>query len=174
MNTRDTFTRRISCKGYKPEQITERELNILLQAANASPVGMGRFESVKLTVIQNKALLDEIDAEGAAFFGDPALHPLYGAPTMILVSAKADDMELAMCNASCIIENMAIAAADIGLGACYIRGNIRAVRDQEKFRKAMKVPEDFIACGALITGYPEEEPEPRELAIDKFKVEYVK
>lgn len=174
MRTKEAMERRYSCKAYKPEQITERELNILLQAANAAPVGMGKHENVKLTVIQNRELLDRIDAEGARFFGNPQLHPLYGAPTMILVSVNADDVEVGMCNASCVIENMCIAAADLGLGACYIRGNIKAVRDDREICEAMKVPAGFVPAGAVIAGYPAAEESPRQLVTDKFAVEYVK
>lgn len=174
MKTREAMTLRYSCKSYKAQQITDRELDIILQGANAAPIGMGKTESVKLTVIQNRELLDKVDAEGAKFFGNPKLHPLYGAPTLILLSGDAADVELAMCNVSCIIENMMVTAADIGLGSCYIRGNIKAIRNNPELCAELKVPSGFLACGAVTLGYPSEDPTPRELVTDKFPVEFVK
>ena len=58
----------------------------LLKAANAAPVGMGHYESVHLTVVQNKDLLEKLNVGAAAFMGDPSLRPTYDAPTVIIVS----------------------------------------------------------------------------------------
>ncbi|MGN0659248.1 MAG: nitroreductase family protein [Emergencia sp.] len=174
MKTREAIARRCSCRAYKPYQISEKELNIVLQAGNAAPVGMGKYETLKMTVIMDGELLEKIDAEGSKFFGDPSVHPLYGAPVFILVSAQGDDVELGMCNASCIIENMALAAADIGLGSCYIRGNVKAVTYNKALCEEMKVPEGFVPCGGIVLGYPLKEPETRELVTDRIATEYVK
>lgn len=174
MKTKEAMAKRCSCRAYKPYQISEKELQIVLQGGNAAPVGMGKYETLKFTVIQNKELLDKIDAEGSKFFGDPDIHPLYGAPTLILVSGKADDIEVSMCNASCIVENMAITATDIGLGSCYIRGNIKAITYNKAICDEMKVPEGFVPCAGIILGYPVKEPELREMTAYKIQVEYVK
>lgn len=174
LKTKEAVARRCSCRAYKPYQISEKELNIVLQGGNAAPVGMAKYDTLKFTVIQNQELLDKIDAEGSKFFGDPNVHPLYGAPTLILVSGKADDVELSMCNASCVVENMAITATDIGLGSCYIRGNIKAITYNRELCEAMKVPEGFIPCAGITLGYPSKEPEEREMTADKIQVEYVK
>lgn len=174
MKTREAIAKRCSCKAYKDGQITDKELDIILQGANAAPIGMSRYDSVSLSVVQNRELLAKIDAEGAKFFGDASLHPLYGAPTMIVVSGDARDVELAMCNASCIIENMLITASDIGLGSCYIRGNIKAIRKNAEICRELKVPEGFLPCGAVILGYAAEDAEERDLVTDKFPVEFVK
>ncbi|MEE0742628.1 MAG: nitroreductase family protein [Emergencia sp.] len=174
LKTREAIARRCSCKRYKADQISEKELNIVLQGANAAPIGMGNYQSVRLTVVQDQTLLAEIDREGAKFFGDLNLHPLYGAPTLIVVSGDMEDIELAMCNVSCMIENMLIAATDIGLGSCYIRGNIKAIRNNRDICKQLKVPEGFLPCGAVILGYPAEMASERELVTDKFAVDYIR
>ena len=174
MELRETIAKRYSCRSYAPEQISEEDLNFILQAGNAAPVGMGKFETVKFTVIQNRELLDRIDTEGSKFFGDPQAHPLYGAPTLILVSVKADEAEVGMCNASCIIENMTLAATDLGLGSCYIRGNIVAIRDNEEICRQMKVPTGFMPAGALAVGHTEDEKIARKATMEKIAVEYVR
>lgn len=174
MKTKEAIANRRSCKAFRKEQITDRELNIILQGANAAPMGMGRYESVKLTVIQNEELLTHIDRKGAVFFGDASLHPLYGAPTMVVISGENKDVELAMCNASCIAENMLITASDLGLGACYIRGCLKAVREDEEICRLMKVPEGFLPCAGVILGYPKETPKAGELVTDKLATDFVR
>ena len=172
MKTIETIAKRCSCRAYRPEQITPEELKQLLQAANAAPVGMAKYETLKISVVQSRELLAEIDQEGAKFFGDPSMHPLYGAPTLIVISgfaADSDEREVSMCNASCLIENMHLAATELGLGSVYIRGCINAIRENRPLCEKLGVPEDFVLTGAIAVGYPCEEPETRELVTDKIE-----
>jgi FMN reductase (NADPH) len=85
METMKAIINRQSCRAYTGEQLTESELQTILKAANAAPVAFGYYDEVKLTVIQNPALLAKIDAAGATFFGNPNLKVRYNAPTLILV-----------------------------------------------------------------------------------------
>ena len=64
MNAMETIAKRCSCRAYRPEQITPEELKQLLQAANAAPVGMAKYETLKISVVQSRELLAEIDQEG--------------------------------------------------------------------------------------------------------------
>ena len=71
MNTMETICKRKSVRNYTGENITNEELSTILKAANASPVGMGQFDSLHLTVITNKELLNKIEKVTAAMFGKP-------------------------------------------------------------------------------------------------------
>lgn len=156
METMKAIERRQSCRAYTEEPISEAELEILLQAAYAAPVGMGQYETMRLTVIQNRALLNEIDRAAAEFFGDPAKHPLYGAGTLILVSAippAPPRAVLAYCNAGCIVENMALAATDLGLGSVYIFGSVNAVKLHPDIVEKLHLPEGFVPVSALAVGH---------------------
>lgn len=99
-------------------------------------------------------------------------HPLYNAPTFILFSGS--DGPMSLCNISCVIENMIIEAAELGLGSCYIMGNVAAVKGNAEIEKAVGMPEGFELCAGLILGYPAEEPQSRELVADKIPTEYFK
>lgn len=72
----ETICSRKSVRTYTGEQITEEQLNTILKAANAAPVGMGQYEGVHLTVITNTELLDRIDAAGAAMLAS-RIHTLF-------------------------------------------------------------------------------------------------
>ena len=87
MNVMDALTSRKSVRSFTGK-IADEELKAVLAAAQASAVGNAAYDTVKLTVITDEALLSQIDANAATFFGDPSAHPLYGAPTLAVVSTQ--------------------------------------------------------------------------------------
>lgn len=176
METMKAIATRKSIRAYKANQITESELTTVLQAANAAPVGMGKFESIKLTVIQNKALLKKIDEAAAAMFQRPSAYPIYAAPTVIVVSGaelKGPMSAVPYCNAACIVENIAIAATDLGLGSCFLMGIIAAISADPTLRAELNIPEGFLPCSAIALGYATEEPEERALTTAKLAMERI-
>ena len=169
MEVMDAMSRRRSCRAYLPQQILNEKRDEILKAANAAPVGMGEYQNVRLSVIQSAALLEKLDRCGAAFLGDPSLRPTYGAPTVILVSVSRDSkQDAAYCNAACIVENMHLAATDLGLGSVYLLGCIRALQ------RELKIPEAFFPASALAVGYCAETGHMRALTTDKIKTDYLR
>ncbi len=164
MNTIEAIKKRKSVRSYTGEKITKEELSVILQAADAAPIGLGKYESVHLTVITKKSLLSKIDAAGAKMFGKPDIHPLYGAPMMIVVSAKAPSdsgmANVTYSNAAGIVQNMALAATELGVGACHIWGATAALAGSEELCGEVGIPEGFVPCCAIVLGktdynYPE-------------------
>ena len=78
MKTFDTICSRKSVRSYTGENITEEELTKILKAGDASPVGLGQYENMHITIIKDKELLKEIDETGARMFGKTDMHLLYG------------------------------------------------------------------------------------------------
>lgn len=177
METMKAIAGRQSCRAYTGEQITDEELQVLLKAANAAPVSMGKFDEVKITVIQNTEILAKLDAIGAAFFGNPEIHPLYGASTVILVSgASAESMQniSAYCNGSAIVENMALAATELGLGSVYLLGAILALAKNPELYAEFKIPDGFFPVAALAVGKAAMPLKEKELTVSKIATDIVK
>ena len=175
MEVMDAMSRRRSCRAYLPQQILNEKRDEILKAANAAPVGMGEYQNVRLSVIQSAALLEKLDRCGAAFLGDPSLRPTYGAPTVILVSVSRDSkQDAAYCNAACIVENMHLAATDLGLGSVYLLGCIRALQQDAALQRELKIPEAFFPASALAVGYCAETGHMRALTTDKIKTDYLR
>ena len=171
MTMMETICSRKSVRSYTGENITAEELEVILKAANASPVGMGQFDSLHLTVITNKELLAKIEASAAAMFGKTDMHPLYGAPTLILVSSRkpAPMMEnVAFSNAAIMAHNMALAATELGVGTCYIWGATAAMSRNPEILADLKLPEGFIPCCAMCFGKTDIAYEARE--IPEYKI----
>ncbi|MBR6646253.1 MAG: hypothetical protein IKL09_01905, partial [Clostridia bacterium] len=53
MNTFDNLFSRRSIRTYNGEIITDAELNLILKAAYASPVGRALFDTLNITIISN-------------------------------------------------------------------------------------------------------------------------
>ena len=74
MNVMDALTSSKSVRSFTGK-IADEELKAVLAAAQASAVGNAADDTVKLTVITDEALLSQIDANAATFFGDPSALP---------------------------------------------------------------------------------------------------
>lgn len=171
MNTMETICSRKSVRTYTGESITADELAAILKAANASPVGMGQYDSLHLTIITNKELLGKIEKTTAAMFGKPDMHPLYNAPMLILVSSKEPAPMLAnvaYSNAAIMVHNMALAATELGVGSCYIWGAIAGISRSPELLAELKLPDGFIPCCALCLGKTSEKYELREVPADRI------
>ena len=88
----DSLFSRKSIRSYTGECVSEKDLNTILLAGNAAPVGKGRYDALHITVISDPSLLEEIAKLTAEYLGKPDMHPLYGAPHLIVVSIKEDSI----------------------------------------------------------------------------------
>ncbi len=178
MNAMKAICSRKSVRIYTGEPITAEELNAVLKAAHAAPVGMGQYESVHLTVITNADLLGKIDKAGAAMFGKPDVHPLYHAPMLVLVSVQMPTAEamrnVAFSNAAIIAQNMALAATELGVGVCHIWGATMAMLNAPEILKELNLPEGFTPSCAVTLGKTEYVYEPREVPMDRIATNIIK
>lgn len=174
METLKSMLIRHSCRSYTDQQITKEQLEKILLAANAAPIGRAFYENMHLTVIQNEQFLQKATERFRAASGDPEANPLYGGKTWIIVSSKADTGEIAFANAACMVENMSLEAVDLGLGHVYIYGALRVLEHDPEFIKDLGIPEGFRPISGIILGY-EKEPrtEEREISLDRVATNYL-
>ena len=156
-NTINDIMNRRSIRKYKPEQITREELDVILQAGICAPTGKNR-QSPILIAVQNKEVRDLLSRMNAQVLGMD-VDPFYGAPTVVVVLAKADSPH-AVQDGSLVLGNMMTAAKAIGLGSCWIN-RARVVFDSAEGKQLLArwgVEGDYIGVGNCILGYPDEEP----------------
>jgi nitroreductase len=144
---------RKSVRAYNDEQIAEEKIDTILSAGSAAPVGMGRFDNLHITVIQNKDIINKISAGIKAMMkreGDP----LYNAQTLILVSSKeAEAPGIDYTNASCVMENMLLAGADLGIGSVIVWGIAMVVEADQSLKDALSIPDGYHALIGASFGY---------------------
>ena len=151
-------TRR-SCRSYRTEQITDEQLNAVLEAGTYAPTSRG-LQSPFIVAVQNKDLLARLAKMNAEIMG-VTFNPYYDAPTYVLVFVPADAPN-GVQDASLVLENMMLAAHAQGLGSCWIHREYEmfATEEGEELMKQWGLPEGLVGIGALSLGYPANEPSP--------------
>lgn len=157
MNTLDALATRRSTRKYLPQQVEKEKINTILKAAYAAPVGHGAYKDLHISVVQNSELLQKTAAYCGKAFGNAAYNPFYGAPTLIIVSAKpkADEQLVYIADIGCVMENMQLAATELGLGCVYLWAMLNRITPCPELIAALNLPEGYQAVSALALGYPE-------------------
>lgn len=154
-----TIKERRSVRRFKNEQITDGELNTVLEAGTWAPTGMGTQEPF-IVAVQNdeqKKVLSKINADIMGGKSDP----YYGAPTQVYVFAPKDNANHVK-DGSLILGTMMLAAHSIGLGSCWIN-RVDKMTDYPEVKKLMKewgLPDGLVGVGSLALGYPATELRP--------------
>ncbi len=176
MNTFDAIFSRRSIRAFNGEDITKEELDMILKAAYASPIGRAMYDTLALTVIRNRELIGNWEKLMQTASGNPDLHPFYGAPTVILVSSVLGEglmTNVNYSNAAIVVQNMAIAAAELGVGACHIWGAVRGLTGDDGVSGELKIPEGMVPCCAIALGHFDGEYTLREVQDNRIRTAFV-
>ena len=161
MNTLDAIARRKSVRSYKPDPVPEDALEAILRAGMAAPVAMGAYDSLCLTVIQDPELLNEIGNAATEMASQKLGRPVnknFGAPVMIVVSSRKSMIPgLEYANAAAVLENMAIAATDLGLGSVVWGGAAAVLAQDPRLLGQLGLPEAFAPVLAISLGCADSE-----------------
>ena len=151
-------TRR-SYRSYKPEQITDEQLNAVLEAGTYAPTSRG-LQSPFIVAIQNEELKARLAKMNAEIMG-VTTNPYYDAPTYVLVFVPSDAPN-GIQDASLVMENMMLAAHAQGLGSCWIHREreMFATEEGKELMQQWGLPEGLVGIAALALGYPNGEPSP--------------
>lgn len=157
----EAIKNRRSTRKYKEEQISEEELQTILEAAIQAP-SANNLQSWHFTVIQGKEMINYIsdkskelmlrsDNENIVKIGKSPLNIFYSAPTVIIVSGK-EEVSSSLVDCSAAIENMLIAAESIGLGTVWV-GNVRFFFTLDDEVKKLEIPNGYKPFYAVAVGY---------------------
>ena len=172
----ETILKRKSVRSYTEEIISEDKLKLILKECDASPVGLKQYESLHVTVITNKKLLNKIEIEAGKMFKKPDMHPLYGASVLLVISSKKLPEHMAnvmYSNAAIMAHNISLAATSLNIGSCYIWGAIAAISNNEEILKELNLPSGFIPCCSVCLGHTNEVFEKREIP-ERIAKTYIK
>ena len=145
---------RRSCRKFKPEMITDEELNSVIRAGTYAPTGMGK-QSPIIIAVTNKDLRDKIAKENAKIMGmKEDFDPFYGAPVILIVLADKNIWTYKE-DGSLVLGNMLNAAESLGLGSIWIH------RAKEEFEsdfgknilKKLGITGDYEGIGHCALGY---------------------
>ena len=164
-----TINSRRSIRKYTDKQISETELQTILEAAISAPNAKNQ-QKWHFTVIQIRDLINKmaaINKENILKSDDeylkqrvtlPGAHTFHHAPTVIMMTADetAHYVELD-CGAA--TENMALAAESLGIGSCFIASTRYLFRSQDglALKKELGIPEGYKHVCCLTLGYKADE-----------------
>ena len=161
----NTILSRKGVKQYKSNPVPRELLEAIVAAGIAAPNAFNR-QAWHFSVITNKTLLEEIDAETNHRLGDEeGYHSLYGAPVLIVISSARDN-NFAKQDCSAANENMALAAKSLGLASRYLDvPNLYTNTPEGAGCKEMcGIPKDYDTVCFLCLGYSDdisEQPTPK-------------
>lgn len=149
----EVLRNRRAIREFKPEQITDEELDAVLEAGTYAPTAGGK-QSPTIVVVQNPEDVALLNAMNAKVLGNEAAQPYYGAPTILLVLAP-EDAFLPVEDCSLVGGNMLNAAYAVGLGSCWIHRSKEMFESPEgkELLKKWGLPESTTSLCSIALGY---------------------
>jgi len=158
----ETIKNRRSVRSYRPDQIKEQELDLILEAGTFAPSGHNS-QPWHFTVIQDMEFIDRIndvarknmaisDVDWIKDLGSkPQYRITYNAPTLIIVSGNRNQKTWkADCAAA--IQNMLLAAESMDVGSVWL-GLIRFWFQEKEEVKKLALPDGYEVYYGISFGY---------------------
>ena len=164
----DLVLKRRSIRKYKPDPVPEAKLHYVLEAARLAP-SWGNRQCWTYIVVTDEALRKKIIERTSR----PPLHangrPMrprdWAAQAPIIIVGCADptksgnkeEKQYYLLDMGISMEHLMLAAAEQGLGTCWIGGGF----DETIVKEALGVPNEVRVVALTPLGYPDEVTEPR-------------
>ena len=145
---------RRSCRSFRPDAVPQELLEQILEAGTYAATGRGRQSPIILAVT-NKKLRDRLSKMNAAIMGSDS-DPFYGAPVVLVVLADRA-MPTYLYDGTLVMGNLMLAAADLGLGSCWIHRAKEEFDSEEgkEILRSLGIEGDYEGIGHCVVGYPE-------------------
>lgn len=144
---------RTSTRSYLDKKVPNKKLEAILEAGKYAPSAVNR-QICHILAIKNKRYVSSLSELGKKVTNRNCY---YDAPVIILVYGPRND-QFTIPDATCILENMFIAAEGLGLGSCWINQSEQILSDPQglKLRKKLGISIDEYIVGSCIVGYKKE------------------
>ena len=151
MEFKEVLQKRHSVRAYSNQSVPDDKLSRILEAGRLAPTASNR-QNFKLIVVKDpgtrKALMEAAGNQAHV-----------GQAPVIIAAVSLDPNRIMPCNVptyavdlGIVIEHMVLAAANEGLGTCWI-----GAFSQDKARKALGVPDKYRVVTVLPVGYEAKE-----------------
>lgn len=157
MNAIQTMLARRSVKKYKSDAVPKALVEKIVEAGLRAPSGLNKQSPIVLAVT-DKALRDELSKLNAANMPFAGADPFYNAPCVLVVLADKS-VPTYLYDGALVMENMLLAAQELGLGACWIH-RARETFETDAGKAILKkygIEGDYEGIGNCIVGYPDGE-----------------
>ena len=184
MEFNSVLEQRRSVRAFRPDPLPQEQLDALLRAACLAPVGSAMYRDVHITVVRDQEKLlklceaawkrfssvevvreiaGEADTDPEAGVHQPNL--FYGAPVVFFLSHRRQTLQpgIEWANVTAVAQQMHLAAADMGLGSCFMWGALESMRmfPELDHTELLALPPDFEPLIGLAVGYSADTPKAR-------------
>jgi nitroreductase len=138
--------KRCSTRAFLQQQITDNELNSILEAARVAPTN-GNIQNFKIYVVQEKALLHTIYQHAQCYNAPTVLVVTYDTTLKFISSINKNDSGLI--DTSVILTHMMLEATDLNIGSVWIN-----YFKQKSIHELLGLSKDVVVAHLLAIGYP--------------------
>ena len=152
MDTFENIKTRRSVRKFKSDPVPQELLDQIIEAGLYAPSGMGRQATVIISVT-NKDVRNKLSGLNAKIMGADT-DPFYGAPAVLIVLAKKD-CPTGIYDGSLVMQNLMLAAHELGLGSCWIHRakEVFDMPEGKEILKSLGIDEEYEGIGHCIIGY---------------------
>lgn len=156
MEFSELVEKRYSVRAYKPDPVEDEKLQKVLQAARLAPTAANR-QPFQLIVIHTEGREEDLGRiYGKDWFVQPPLVLCAcGAPGRGWV--RQDGKSYTDVDVAIVMDHLILAAADVGLGACWI-----GAFDAHAAREVLGLPDDVEPIAFTPLGYPADRPKSKK------------
>jgi len=178
-----TIKSRRSVRAYKPEQIKDEELSLIIEAGIYAPTGHND-QPWHFTVIQDRELIRDINIKcklkmaesniewARNIAANPNSDITYNAPCLIIVSGRKTGVSWQI-DCSAAVENMLLAAESLNIGSVWL-GLVRFYFSYDGAAKSLGIPEGYEPYFAAAFGYKKNDGEQPAPERDYDVVNYIR
>ena len=159
-----TLLERRSVRAYEDKAVSKELVETIIECGKFACNG-GGSQPWHFTVVTNREWMDAVSALNREIYlnspverlrikaQNPEYSDFYKAPMAIIISGNSPR---ALADCACATQNMAVAAASLGLGSCFIASFKSCLESEEgkKLFSQLPLPEGYTPQFALALGYP--------------------
>jgi len=152
----ELINKRYSVRAYRPDPIQQQDLQQVLEAARLAPTAANRqpFQLIVIKTQGREADLNRIYDE-EWFVEAPLVVCMCALPTDAW--ARKDGKNYADVDATIAMDHLILAAANLGLGTCWI-----AAFDPAAAREVLRLPDEVEPVAFTPLGYPADQPKTKK------------
>jgi nitroreductase len=159
MDVLEAIKERRSIRQYTPEPVSEEQVTQILEAGRWAP-SRGNSQPWKFIVLNDDQMRKELaDAIPNGKF-------LAQAPQGIAVVVSPEASKHPEQEGAAAIQNMLLAAHELGLGTCWI--SVHGTDYEEKAKPILQIPDDEWLLSVVSVGYSSEAPEKGRKGLDEI------
>jgi nitroreductase len=165
MDLFEAFQNRRSIRHFKPDPVSGRDIETILEAARLAP-SWANTQCWRFIVVNNKYTKNRL--ANTLLKKNRGIEAIREAPVAIVACAEMgksgiyegqpvpDDVDWFMFDIGIAMEHIALAAYTLGLGTLIV-----GAFDSQKAKSILKVPDGYHVVSITPLGYPEKQPLPR-------------